>query len=161
MVLPKLLKGCLGASFFLSFAFICLIVARYRKGANAERELIQMLFAKGFSVVRVAGSGATSLPCPDCLALSKQKKLAFECKAWSGKYLHLSKQQMEELVEWSDNAGLDLFIAWKIPREGWRFIQAQDFKKNEKNYTLTQHDAKHKGVVFSVLIGEQNTLLPK
>jgi len=117
-----------------------------------------MLFKKGFSVVRVAGSGATSLPCPDCLALSREKKFAFECKAWSGKYLHLSKTQMEELVEWSDNAGLDLFIGWKIPREGWRFIASTDFKKNKKNYTLTLHDAMCKGIVFSVLIGEQNQL---
>ena len=30
-------------------------MAHYKKGADAERELIHLLFDKGFSVVRVAG----------------------------------------------------------------------------------------------------------
>jgi len=136
-------------------------MARYKKGADAERELIQTLFKKGFSVVRVAGSGATSLPCPDCLALSKDKKMAFECKAWSGHYLNISKKQMEELVEWAENAGIELFIAWKIPRLGWRFILSSDFRKTAKNYSLTEKEALHKGVTLPILLGEQKQLKHK
>ncbi len=138
-----------------------ILMTKYKKGANAERELIHLLFDAGYSVVRVAGSGATSLPCPDCLALSKTRKFAFECKAWAGKYLHLSKAQMEELMEWSDNAGLELFVGWKINRLGWRFIEPKDFRKNEKNYTITLKDALHKGIVFDVLTGEQQQLKTK
>lgn len=134
------------------------LMTRYKKGADAERELIQMLFAKGFSVVRVAGSGATILPCPDCLALSKKKKIAFECKAWSANYLNISKKQMEELVSWSKNAGIELFVAWRLPRLGWRFIEPGHFRKTEKNYSLTLKEALHKGIPFSVLVGEQKKL---
>ena len=65
-------------------------MARYNKGASAERELIKMFFNAGFSVARVAGSGSSSLPCPDMIALSKKKKMAFECKAWKANYLNLS-----------------------------------------------------------------------
>ena len=133
-------------------------MARYKKGADAERELVQLLFGKGFSVVRVAGSGATSLPCPDCLALSKKKKMAFECKAWSGKYLNISRAQMEELVSWSGNAGVELFVAWKIPRQGWRFLRFKDFRENERNYSVTLKEALKKGLVLSVLVGEQKQL---
>ena len=133
-------------------------MAHYRKGADAERELIQVLFKKGFSVVRVAGSGATSLPCPDCLALSKKKRMAFECKAWSAEYLNLAKSQMEELVEWAENAGTELYIAWKIPRMGWRFINPRDFRKTAKNYSIALKEALRKGVTLPVLLGEQKQL---
>ncbi|MEM0360141.1 MAG: Holliday junction resolvase Hjc [Candidatus Diapherotrites archaeon] len=136
-------------------------MAHYRKGADAERELIQMLFEKGFSVARVAGSGATSLPCPDCLALSERKKMAFECKAWGAEYLNIPLQQMSELVLWAETAGIEIFVAWKIPRLGWRFIKPQDFRKNEKNYSLSLKEALSKGVPFSVLVGEQERLKPK
>jgi len=136
-------------------------LARYRKGANAERELIQMLYKKGFSVVRVAGSGATSLPCPDCVALSKKKKMAFECKAWSGNYLHLPVSQMDELAQWSNTAGIDFFVAWKIPREGWVFLGKNAFHKSDKNYSINKKGAKKHGLVFSVLVDEQKRLRVK
>jgi Holliday junction resolvase len=136
-------------------------MAHYRKGADAERELIHMLFCKGFSVVRVAGSGVTSLPCPDCIALSKKKKMAFECKAWSGNYLNLPRQQMEEQVSWADIAGIEMYVAWKIPRQSWRFIEPRHFRKNPKNYAISLKEALSKGVLFSVLIGEQEQLKQK
>ncbi len=117
-----------------------------------------MLYRKGFAVVRVAGSGATSLPCPDCLALSKKRKLAFECKAWSGNYLHLPVQQMDELSRWSEIAGIDFFVAWKIPREGWLFLGKNAFHKSEKNYSISKKEAKNRGVLLPVLTGEQKRL---
>jgi len=57
-------------------------MARYAKGASAERELTKILWAKGLAVARVAGSGKNSLPMPDIIAMGNEKKLAFECKAW-------------------------------------------------------------------------------
>jgi len=136
-------------------------LARYRKGANAERELIQMLYGKGFAVVRVAGSGATSLPCPDCLALSRKKKMAFECKAWSGNYLHIPVEQMDELANWANTAGIEFFVAWKISREGWIFLRKNAFHKSNKHYSISKKKAKSSGFLFSVLVGEQKQLKPK
>lgn len=131
---------------------------RYNKGANAERELISRLYDYGFAIARVAGSGSTPLPCPDIIAMKNSKAFAFECKAWNSMHLSLSKQQMEELLEWSEIAGSQLFIAWKIPKEGWLFISPSHFNKNLKNYCISKKTAKLKSKELECILGLQNTL---
>ena len=42
----------------------------YRKGARAERELINFFSGRGFAVIRAAGSGVNSLS-PDLLAFRR------------------------------------------------------------------------------------------
>ncbi len=146
---------------FINPFLLLIIMSRYRKGANAERELLQLLHKEGFAVVRVAGSGATALPCPDCLALTKRKKFAFECKAWKGKYLSIAREQMQSLLLWSKQAGIPVYIAWKVPREGWLFIKPKDFKKSEKAYSIKLKDALRAGATLNVLIGKQKQLKVK
>jgi len=124
----------------------------YVKGANAERELIRMFFNAGFSVARVAGSGSSSLPCPDLIALSKNKKFAFECKAWKNNYLHIDLIQFSETLKWSQNAGLDFLVAWKIPRKGWLFLKPNAFRKTKKFYAIKLSEALKKSLSFDKLV---------
>lgn len=133
-------------------------MSRYKKGANAERELLRIFYKEGFAVVRVAGSGASSMPCPDCIALSKRMKFAFECKSWKGNHLTIPKEQMESLLFWSEKAGLNVYIAWKVPREGWLFISPKEFKKTEKAYTISLKEAKRSGKNLDLLLGRQKRL---
>jgi len=133
-------------------------MTRYSKGANAERELIHALFDRGFSVVRVAGSGKTALPAPDIIALSRDKKLAFECKAWSSGSVAIPLQQMHELISWCDRAGVEPFVGWKFPHEGWFFLKPEHFSKTEKAYNCTKHDALKKKLDLNVITGRQATL---
>ena len=133
-------------------------MARYRKGANAERELIHKLFKMGFSVARVAGSGSTSLPSPDIIALNKTKILAIECKAWSQAYLNIPLKQMAELRSWSTNAGADFYIAWKIPHKGWFFLPAEIFKRTKKAYTISMKKALKQSLDIGVVTGQQKQL---
>jgi Holliday junction resolvase len=133
-------------------------MGKYRKGANAERELLQLLHREGFAVVRVAGSGASKLPAPDCLALKKDKQFAFECKAWKGNYLNISKEQMQSLLAWSDQAGMPVYIAWRIPRKGWLFLEPSAFKEGSKSYSITLNVAASKGKPLNVFIGKQKRL---
>ncbi|MEM4663179.1 MAG: Holliday junction resolvase Hjc [Candidatus Diapherotrites archaeon] len=111
-------------------------MGRYSKGANAERELLGLFYNAGFAVVRVAGSGASKYPEPDCLAFRKDKKYAFECKARSGKYLNIPKEQLESFVEWAKQADLQAYIAWKIPRKGWLFIKPEHLVPRKKGYAI-------------------------
>lgn len=111
-------------------------MARYNKGANAERELIKSLDLIGFAVLRVAGSGVNPLPCPDVVALKNGKIIAFECKAKKGEYLAIKKQQMFEEVNWSKKAGAKFVIAWKVPRNGWLFIDPRHFNDSGKNFMI-------------------------
>ena len=145
----------------ISFLVFCIIdekMSRYRKGANAERELLQILYNEGFAVVRVAGSGISKMPCPDCLAFKGNKRFACECKAWRGKYLNISIEQMENLLSWSRQAGMPVYIAWRIPRKGWRFIDPSLFKKSPKSYSITLNNAFTEGKPLNVFIGKQKRI---
>ena len=133
-------------------------MTRYRKGANAERELIHILFGKGFSVIRTAGSGKTALPAPDIIALKPGKQLAFECKAWSAKHLSIPLVQMEELVRWGKRAGVEPLIAWKIPRKGWFFLKPRQLHKTSKFYLISRKDAIRHALNLNVIIGSQSQI---
>lgn len=133
-------------------------MGKYRKGANAERELIQALWRRGLAVARVAGSGGCKLPAPDLVALGEGKRLAFECKAWDNTYLNISNGQMDELDEWCARARAEFFIAWKVPREGWYFLSKEAFKKTPKGYNISKGNAKKKAFDLGVIIGQQSVL---
>jgi holliday junction resolvase Hjr len=143
--------------YFIVFLFIIRMV-HYNKGANAERELIKILADAGFAVLRVAGSGVNPLPCPDVVALLKGKVIAFECKAWKGKYLAIPHINMDEEFAWAEQAGAEFFVAWKIPREGWIFIKKEHFHKTGKNYMVSLHDAKKHSTTLNVILGIQSQL---
>ncbi len=130
----------------------------YKKGANAERELIRKLWSLGFASSRIAGSGSTSLPAPDLIAFGKNKRLAFESKAWSGAYLSIPKGQMEELEEWCERADAQFYIAWKVPREGWLFLGKDAFSATGKNYVISKKKAESLAKTLGVVAGSQSTL---
>ncbi len=133
-------------------------MTRYEKGANAERKLIKELYSRGMSVVRVAGSGKNVLPAPDIVALSKSKKLAFECKAWDASYLNISIGQMEEQLGWAERAGAEFFVAWKVSRKGFLFLDPKEFVKAGKNYVISLKKANACAIDLGVVLGEQQQL---
>lgn len=116
-------------------------MARYNKGANAERELIKLLAKHDFAVLRVAGSGTNPLPCPDVVALKDGIAIAIECKAKKGQYLPISVEQIEEEQGWAKMAGSKFLVAWKVPRKGWLFLEVKHFRKKEKNYMIKLDEA--------------------
>lgn len=124
------------------------MVQRYRKGANAERELMRILFEKGFSILRAAGSGVNPLDCPDVIAIKKGLILAFECKAWDSTSLSISKEQFEGDVNWCEKAGARFIVGWKIPREGWWCLKPSDFRFLGKNYVTTKTEAQKQGLLL-------------
>ena len=105
---------------------------KYNKGANAERELIKILDKVGFSVLRVAGSGVNPIPCPDVVALKNGRIIAFECKAKKGEYLAITHEQLDEEILWAEKAGAEFVVAWKVPRSGWLFFKAENFRKRNQ-----------------------------
>lgn len=121
-------------------------MTHYNKGANAERELLQTLYNAGMAVCRAAGSGKGKdmIPTPDAIALTNGKIYAFECKAWKADNLSISHTQMNDLEKWCSLAGAELVIAWKIPRQGWRFMKKEHFHMNDKSYAI------HRDTAFEV-----------
>lgn len=119
--------------------------SKYGKGSRAERELIQMLEEKGYSVVRAAGSGKYT---PDLLAFRHGRAFAFECKAWNSARLGIDKLQFNSLRAWQENTGMTTYVAWKVPQEGWYFIFTEHFEEQGASFTLQLKKAKLLGNRF-------------
>lgn len=110
---------------------------RYSKGARGERELLNELYTRGYSVIRSAGSGVNSIS-PDIIGFKQGRGLAFECKAWDKDSLSLEPQKIDVLSGWERNTGMNIFIAWRMNHTGWFFIKLNELEKNGKNYTVTK-----------------------
>ncbi|HIK01694.1 TPA: Holliday junction resolvase [archaeon] len=95
---------------------------KYGKGARAERELIGMLWERGFAALRVAGSGVSRRPCPDVVASDGKMTFAFECKSVAGDYVHLSYDEIVKLITFSQTFGAKPWIAVKFGSSDWVFL---------------------------------------
>lgn len=115
-------------------------MTRYTKGSNAERELISYFSEKGFSVIRAAGSGVSSLS-PDILIFKRGLHYAIESKAWEKEYLHIPKDQFLGLKNWEENTGINALIAWRRNREPWYFLPLSIFQENEKSFAISWEKA--------------------
>ncbi len=115
-------------------------IQRYSKGARSERELLNELYNRGYSVVRSAGSGVNSVS-PDLIAIKAGKGMVFECKAWDRGSLSIEPDKFESLRQWRDNALMDTFIAWRMNGQGWFFIKLDEMTKNRNSYTITKKNA--------------------
>ena len=109
----------------------------YRKGARNERELIHLFEAKGYSIVRSAGSGVNATS-PDILVFRKGKQYAIECKAWNGDRIAIDHEKFAALEFWQENTGITTLMAWKMPYEGWYFAYLPELDRNEKSYSITK-----------------------
>ncbi len=129
-------------------------MAHYNKGANAERELLQLFWAKGFAVARTAGSGKNALPMPDLIVMGKGRSIVIEAKAWRNNNLTILDYQMQELLKWQELAGAEVYVAWRYPNKGWVFLKPEHFHKN-KHYAISFRQAQNVGSTLEVLLGEQ------
>ncbi|MBI4406645.1 restriction endonuclease [Candidatus Micrarchaeota archaeon] len=111
----------------------------YLKGARFERQLKEMLRQKGYWVIRSSKSGVDGLA-PDLVALSSSKKFALECKAWKGP-LRLNKAKVEVMRQFENITGIPYFVAWKQPREDWRFFPLSALKETQRGHALSTRDA--------------------
>jgi len=111
-------------------------IKRKNKGTKFERELIHILWKNGFAAIRAAGSGVTSYPCPDVLASNGKIVLAFEVKARVNLPLYLTEQKVKELVMFSNLFGAKPYIALRLSRRGWRFIDVSRLIKTPKGYKV-------------------------
>jgi len=100
------------------------------KGAAFERELLQFLHAKEFSVLRAPSSGGYFYPV-DIVAIKKNKVLAFECKNYRTKP-RLNNKQFTAFRNWCIRAGAIGFLAWRTPKNEWKFLRMEDAA--EKRY---------------------------
>ncbi len=128
----------------------------YKKGARAERELMNKLTKLGFSVIRAAGSGKYGKP-PDVIAFKNSKVYGFECKFIAANRLNLDKKSIDEFIKWSQNAGIDTYIAWKHDGS-WIFFKPVIMKQNEHSYSISWEEAQKYGDILEVVLGVQKVI---
>jgi len=127
------------------------VLKKYVKGSRVERALIKMFNEAGFSVIRAAGSGVSSLS-PDILVFKKGLQYAFEVKAWETKNLNIKKDQYEGLLRWEKNTGITAYVIWKRNHEPFLFIPLSVFHKSTFSYGISLKDAKLIGYMFEKLM---------
>lgn len=122
------------------------------KGVNAERNLVHLFFANGWSAVRVAGSGSSRYPSPDILASNNKRLLAIECKTSRKKSLYIRKEEIQQLAEFCKAFGSETWLAVKFNKGDWKFLKKTDLKETEKNFCISIREAESRGAGFEELI---------
>ncbi len=109
------------------------------KGLRFERELIDLLWECGFAAVRVAGSGVSSFPCPDIIASNGKITFAFEVKSRSKLPLYLDEREVKDLAMFSTLFGAKPYIALRLLRMKWKFVELEKLEKTSKGYRIDEN----------------------
>ncbi len=122
------------------------------KGSNAERQLVAMFWEKGYAAIRVAGSGSSRFPCPDVLASNGRKTFAVEAKATKTNYQYFRKDQIEQLINFSQVFNAEPILAVKFSAK-WYFFYLTNLSITKKGeYVVKKKDAEEIGFSFEELI---------
>jgi len=107
-----------------------------RKGSGYERELLRMFFDNGFSGVRVAGSGCSSMPSPDLVIGREGNVLAVEVKSTINDFVYISEEQLSNLVQFSNVFGAKPLVAVKFISRGWRFFDVPELTAKNARFSF-------------------------
>ncbi len=122
------------------------------KGSNAERQLVEMFWEKGYAAIRVAGSGSSRFPCPDVLASNGQKTFAVEAKATKTNYQYFRKDQIEQLINFSQTFNSEPILAVKFSTKWYFFYLTNLSITKNGEYAIKKKDAEEISISFEELI---------
>lgn len=123
-----------------------------QKGSVAERELIHMLWDKGWAAFRAAGSGSTKYPCPDIITGNVLRKLGIEVKISKKPYQYFKRKEIEELRGFCQTFGAESWVAIKFQGLGWFFLTLEDLNESDAGFSVSESTARNKGLLFEELI---------
>lgn len=122
------------------------------KGIQAEREIIHLFWKTGkWTACRVAGSGSMRYPSPDIIANKQGIHLAIECKKTKSEYQYFEKDEIKNLLDYSEKAGARALVAIRFPKSEWKFIDPFDLKKTPNRYVINPKLLELKGINFDEL----------
>lgn len=119
-----------------------------QKGSRTERELVQLLDAAGFAVIRApASGGATDRDLPDVLAGNGREFYAVEAKSSGSDHIYLTGEEVESLVYFATNFGAKSRIGVRFDGEDWYFFHPSDlYTTKSGNYRVKKERALTDGV---------------
>ena len=119
------------------------------KGSRAERELLQLLTDHGWKAARVAGSGMNDNTFCDLIAGKKNYgAYAIEAKSSKSPRIYITKQQIDDFMQFSYLMGLTPVVAVRFNREGWLFLEPKQLEDSGVNWVVNLKKAKVNGKRF-------------
>ncbi len=104
-------------------------MSSYKKGYKFEREVVEFLKAKGFYVIRSAGSKK-----PDIIAGKKNKIIVAECKYTSKTLLYIKEEEVKNLKNVAECFNATPVFLIKKKRSGIFVVSVESLKKVGKYY---------------------------
>lgn len=138
------------------------------RGAQDERELVRLLWERGFAVMRAPASGSsTKMPQPDIVAGNSERDVQFaiEAKTTHSDNFYITHESLSQLVEFAQRFGCQPIVALKFKGRGrsWLFFEPQHLAVTAGlNFKITLGEALQKGMDMKTLTREckQTKLLP-
>lgn len=124
------------------------------KGTNAERELIHLLWERGWFPVRIAGSGSTKYPSPDIVAGNGIRRLSIECKSSADPVRYITKTQIQELRMFAQKFNSEPWVGFRYNAE-WYFLALDELRDSGKNLVITEELVKKAGLGIDELAGSK------
>jgi len=111
-------------------------MANYRKGYRMEREVVEFFKAKGFYVIRSAGSKK-----PDIIAAKNGKRIVAECKYTSKNAVYIEAEEIENLRRVASH--FDAVPVVLVKKKGCKLkmVGLEALERTEKGYKVRLSDA--------------------
>lgn len=130
-----------------------------KMASDYERILANRLWENGFAVMRApSSSGTKKMPRPDVFAGSAEKglMLSLEIKTCRQDVFYIQKEQINNLMEFSERLGSKAYIAVKFvgKRMDFLFLAVPNSLTESKgeSYRISFKEIKEKGIDFTTLI---------
>lgn len=124
-------------------------MSRRSQGIGAERSLVKIFQEKGYSAIRVAGSGTMKDASADILAGNSVRILAIECKTARNDVRYIEKEQILQLRAFAKTFGAEPWIAIKFSRKPWYFLPASSLDAKTANIPLRRELVEKSGLTIS------------
>ena len=130
------------------------------RGIQDERDLVQLLWKRGFAVMRAPASGAaTRMPRPDIVAGNSEREVQFaiEVKTTHDDKLYIARESIVQLMDFAQRFGCQPIVAIKFKGGGkpWLFLKPQQLAITPAvNFKITLTEALREGMDFKTLIRE-------
>lgn len=124
------------------------------KGDRRERELVNILYEKGFAVMRAPASGAaTEREMPDVLAGNSEDFYAIEAKSSGSDVIYIDEEEVDGLKHFAENFGAEEKIGVRFDREDWYFFNPSNlYQTKGGNYRIKKEKALRDGTDLQELI---------
>ena len=127
------------------------------KGSKAERELLDIFTDHSWRAARVAGSGTNENTFCDLIAGKSGKAYAVEAKSSKGPRIYITKQQIDDFLQFSTVMGLTPVLAARFNREGWFFLTPQQLQDSGKYWVVNLENIRSQALRFGQFFREEKT----